>query len=164
MNVRGRLLVDMKGFDSTIGYTQWANKPAERDAAIRFPLPSLSLPISPPVPPSDTRHRPPNNSSSRHCVRPAPSSLCQDERTADPTCLRELESAVGPYVQPVVGLTHRRWLVRWRGCAACHGRFHDRRWLGRRREHTHSVRLLRHLWFEAGPGRVSYAGSVGASF
>ncbi|KAI0278662.1 amidase signature domain-containing protein, partial [Russula brevipes] len=25
---------DVKGFDSTIGYTQWANKPAERDAAL----------------------------------------------------------------------------------------------------------------------------------
>jgi len=74
-NVRGRFLVDVKGFDSTIGYTQWANKPAERDAAVRFPLPSSSLPISSPIPPSDTRHRPPNNSSSRHCVRPAPSSL-----------------------------------------------------------------------------------------
>ena len=28
--------VNVKGFDSTIGYTQWANKPAEEDAAVRF--------------------------------------------------------------------------------------------------------------------------------
>ena len=34
--------VDVKGFDSTIGYTQWANKPAEQDAAVRFP--NLPLP------------------------------------------------------------------------------------------------------------------------
>jgi len=39
---------------------------------------SVSVPshlISSPVPPSDTRHRPPNNSLSRHCVKLAPSSL-----------------------------------------------------------------------------------------
>jgi len=65
----------VKGFDSTIGYTQWAKKPAERDAAVCFPFPTSSLPISSPMPPSNTRHRPPNNSSSRHCVKPAPSSL-----------------------------------------------------------------------------------------
>jgi Amidase len=31
-------IVNVKGFDSTIGYTQWANKPAEQDAAVRFIL------------------------------------------------------------------------------------------------------------------------------
>jgi hypothetical protein len=29
--------VNVKGYDSTIGYTQWANKPAESDAAVRLP-------------------------------------------------------------------------------------------------------------------------------
>jgi Amidase len=33
-------IVDVKGFDSTIGYTQWANKPAEHDAAVRIQPPS----------------------------------------------------------------------------------------------------------------------------
>lgn len=33
-------IVDVKGFDSTIGYTQWANKPAEEDAAVCFVLPT----------------------------------------------------------------------------------------------------------------------------
>jgi hypothetical protein len=45
MRERGTV-VDVKGFDSTIGYTQWANKPAERDAAVRFP--PYPLPLSPP--------------------------------------------------------------------------------------------------------------------
>ena len=38
-------IVDVKGFDSTIGYTQWANKPAEHDAAVRSPT-LLSLDFS----------------------------------------------------------------------------------------------------------------------
>jgi len=33
-------IVNVKGFDSTIGYTQWANKPAEQDAAVRFVFPT----------------------------------------------------------------------------------------------------------------------------
>ena len=33
-------IVDVKGFDSTIGYTQWANKPAEQDAAVHFVFPT----------------------------------------------------------------------------------------------------------------------------
>lgn len=38
--------VDVKGFDSTIGYTQWANKPAKQDAPVRtFPLTTSSLPL-----------------------------------------------------------------------------------------------------------------------
>ena len=32
--------VDVKGFDSTVGFTQWANKPAKQDAPVRItPLP-----------------------------------------------------------------------------------------------------------------------------
>jgi len=48
-NVRGRFSDDMKGFESTIGYKHWTNKPAERDAAVRFSFPisfHLLLPIS----------------------------------------------------------------------------------------------------------------------
>ena len=36
----GVRIVNVKGFDSTIGYTQWANRPAEEDAAVRFVLPT----------------------------------------------------------------------------------------------------------------------------
>jgi hypothetical protein len=36
--------VDVKGFDSTIGYTQWANKPAKQDAPVRIFLPTQFLP------------------------------------------------------------------------------------------------------------------------
>ena len=33
--------VNVKGFDSTIGFTQWANKPAEQDAPVRASLPPV---------------------------------------------------------------------------------------------------------------------------
>ena len=49
-------IVDVKGFDSTIGYTQWANKPAEKDAAVRvsgLPLPHpASFSHTPSYPPA----------------------------------------------------------------------------------------------------------------
>jgi len=66
---------------------------------------------------------------------------------------------MGSHVQPVVGRSHRRWLLRWRGRAASRGRCRDRRWHGRRREHTHSVGLLRYLWIEAGPGACVVRGN-----
>ncbi len=36
------LKVNVKGVDSTIGYTRWGNKPAEQDADVRFLFPPLS--------------------------------------------------------------------------------------------------------------------------
>jgi Asp-tRNA(Asn)/Glu-tRNA(Gln) amidotransferase A subunit family amidase len=65
-------VVDVKGFDSTIGYTQWANKPAERDAAVRSPnllspLPSpIALSLSTPL------TRPPAYRSSRCSAQRVP--------------------------------------------------------------------------------------------
>jgi hypothetical protein len=59
----------VKGFDSTIGYTQWANKPAEADAAVRFvgqPLYNLQTHL--------LRTRP-YYRSSRRSAQQAPSSL-----------------------------------------------------------------------------------------
>jgi hypothetical protein len=64
-NVCGQYLVDVKGFDSTIGFTQWAKNPAERDAAVRFPLlfPFRSRLISH-LPSLHIRHLPPPNNRS----------------------------------------------------------------------------------------------------
>jgi len=62
----------VKGFDSTIGYTQWANKPAEQDAAVRYP----NLPFSPSPSPSTHSHllRARPSRLSRHSAQLAPSS------------------------------------------------------------------------------------------
>jgi hypothetical protein len=55
--------VDVKGFDSTVGFTQWANKPAKQDAPVHI----TSLPH--PTAPSFFAI----NSSSPPCAQPAPS-------------------------------------------------------------------------------------------
>ena len=146
-------VVDVKGFDSTIGYTQWANKPAEHDAAVRFPnLMSLDFsshtsllhpPLCPPARPYTYyaycigRLEAPR--SRRHNFR-------QDECPANAPRLRELQPSLGPHVQSVVGCTHLRRVVGRRGCAACGGRGGAWRRLGCWREYTHSVGVLWDLW------------------
>ena len=37
--------VNVKGFDTAIGYTEWTNKPAETDAAVRSSPPPPPHPI-----------------------------------------------------------------------------------------------------------------------
>ena len=74
-NVCGRFSVDVKGFDSTIGYTQWANKPAERDAAVRFSFFPSSFPLLSSLSPTSLPIAfPVANRSSRSCAQQAPSS------------------------------------------------------------------------------------------
>jgi hypothetical protein len=60
-------VVNVKGFDSTIGYTQWANKPAKEDAAVRFVLPNPPITYL-------LRIRTYLYSSSRRSAQQAPSS------------------------------------------------------------------------------------------
>jgi hypothetical protein len=83
-------IVGVKGFDSTIGYTQWANIPAECDAAVRLyscPLPSHNpcALFPPPI-------------GRRDATRGGCRHLHQDERAADAVRVRVLQPPLGPYV------------------------------------------------------------------
>ena len=139
-------IVDVKGFDSTIGYTQWANKPAEQDAAVRFL--NLSLPKTSPIPPFPATHTsyPPARIGRLDAPRGRCRNLHQDKRPPNASRLRELQPPLGPHDQSMVARTHPRWLLRRRGRAARGGRGGARRRLGCWGEYTHSVGVLWDLW------------------
>lgn len=132
--------VDVKGFDSTIGYTQWANKPAKQDAPVRTSPPYHFSPLLKLV-----------MVKARCC---SARSWCyrdlQDERPTDITGVRELQPALGPHAQPMVNRTYRRRLLGRRGRATRHGRCRARRWHGHRRKHTNPIGVLRDLWVQTG--------------
>jgi hypothetical protein len=88
---------------SKIGYTQWANKPAERDAAVRFSQPN---PL--PTPLTNPSHR-----SSRRSVQQAPSS---SPRRTSPRCSLPLRASTpSGAARPIPGRPHTPRAARARG-------------------------------------------------